>query len=88
MAPALRGLCSLVRMVEILKYVIILILIVSNGLSAEAIVATIKTENPNQQTAWQRFMPTGPWRCYRSIIRGTCITVQLFGLSNRRQLRD
>ena len=26
----------------------------------EAIVATIKTENPNQQTAWQRFMPTGP----------------------------
>ena len=26
----------------------------------EAIVATIKTEKPNQQTAWQRFMPTGP----------------------------
>ena len=26
----------------------------------EAIVTTIKTENPNQQTAWQRFMPTGP----------------------------
>ena len=26
----------------------------------EAIVATIKTENPNEQTAWQRFMPTGP----------------------------
>ena len=26
----------------------------------EAIVATIKTDKPNQQTAWQRFMPTGP----------------------------
>ncbi len=26
----------------------------------EAIVTTIKTENPNQQTAWQRFMQTGP----------------------------
>ncbi|MDC0172468.1 UbiH/UbiF/VisC/COQ6 family ubiquinone biosynthesis hydroxylase [Gammaproteobacteria bacterium] len=26
----------------------------------EAIVATIKTTKPNQQTAWQRFIPTGP----------------------------
>ena len=26
----------------------------------EAIVATIKTTKPNQQEAWQRFMPTGP----------------------------
>lgn len=25
-----------------------------------AIVSTIQTERPNQQTAWQRFMPTGP----------------------------
>lgn len=26
----------------------------------KAIVSTIQTEQPNQQTAWQRFMPTGP----------------------------
>jgi 2-octaprenylphenol hydroxylase len=26
----------------------------------QAIVTTITTERPNQQTAWQRFMPTGP----------------------------
>jgi len=26
----------------------------------QAIVTTIATERPNQQTAWQRFMPTGP----------------------------
>lgn len=26
----------------------------------QAIVTTITTEQPNQQTAWQRFMPTGP----------------------------
>jgi len=26
----------------------------------QAIVTTITTENPNQLTAWQRFMPTGP----------------------------
>ncbi|MDG1311744.1 MAG: UbiH/UbiF/VisC/COQ6 family ubiquinone biosynthesis hydroxylase [Porticoccaceae bacterium] len=26
----------------------------------QAIVTTIRTEQPNQQTAWQRFMPTGP----------------------------
>ena len=26
----------------------------------KAIVSTIQTECPNQQTAWQRFMPTGP----------------------------
>ena len=26
----------------------------------KAIVSTVQTEQPNQQTAWQRFMPTGP----------------------------